>query len=123
MWLIGVPQFVSFCVCVCVCVCVRWGGQERRSGPKAPLFLYTTNIYRVLASLAHLDNEPDFTMSFLQSLQRGARLIILFLGGVPICIPFTNYFYIYVLITYFCMFKFYFDYLVPLSIVFLLYKA
>ena len=95
MWLIGVPQFVSFCVCVCVCVCmcvcvcvcVWWGGQERRSGPKAPLFLYTTNIYRVLSSLAHLDNEPDFTMSFLQSLQRGARLIILFLGGCQFAYP------------------------------------
>ena len=58
--LIGVPQFVSF-VCVRVCVCVCWEG---RSGAEAPLLFYTTNIYSVLYSLAHLNNEPDITVSY-----------------------------------------------------------
>ena len=41
------------------------------------------------------------------------------LVGVPNCVfVIFLYIYIYVLITYFCMFKFYFDYLFALSIVF-----
>ena len=48
----------------------------------------------------------------------GYPLDYFILGGVPICVLFTIYFYIYVLMIYFCMFKFYFDYLFALSIVF-----
>ena len=51
-----------------MCVCVGGGrgeGKEVRSGPKAPLFFYKTNIYRVLSSLVHLNKEPDVTMSYL----------------------------------------------------------
>ena len=47
------------CVCVCVCVCVCGGG-----GLEAPLLFYKINIYRILSGLAHLNNEPDITMSY-----------------------------------------------------------
>ena len=119
MWLIGVPQFVSFvcgvvwcgvvwcgvvCVCVCVCVCVRgveeWGGVV----PKHPCFL------------THLNNEPDIAMSIPTERY---PLYYFILVGVPNCV-FVIFLYIYVLITYFCMFKFYFDYLPALSIVFII---
>ena len=59
---------VRACVCVCVCLCVLggWGGGGGlgRSGAEAPLLFYTTNIYSVLYSLAHLNNEPDITVSY-----------------------------------------------------------
>ena len=73
--------------------------------PKHPCF----SMQRVLSSLAHLNNEPDITERY--------PLDFFIFGGVEICVPFTIYFYIYVLITYFCMFKFYFDYLFALSMV------
>ena len=73
--------------------------------PKHPCF----SIQRVLSSLAHLNNEPDITERY--------PLDYFIFGGVQICVLFTIYFYIYVLITYFCRFKFYFDYLFALSMV------
>ena len=48
----------------------------------------------------------------------GYPLDYFILGEVPICVLFTIYFLTYVLMIYFCMFKFYFDYLFALSIVF-----
>ena len=45
-------------------MCVGRGGGEGRSGAEAPLLFYTTNIYSVLYSLAHLNNEPDITVSY-----------------------------------------------------------
>ena len=52
-------------MCVCVCVGGGGGGGEGGEEHKAPLFFYKTNIYRVLSSLVHLNNEPDVTMSYL----------------------------------------------------------
>ena len=51
-------------MCVCVCVLGGGGGGEGGSGAEAPLLFYTTNIYSVLYSLAHLNNEPDITVSY-----------------------------------------------------------
>ena len=102
MWLIGVPQFVSFvCVCVCVCVCGvgEWGGVV----PKHPCFL------------THLNNEPDIAMSYLY--REVPALLFYFGGSAKLRFRYISI-YIYVVITYFCMFKFYFDYLSALSIVF-----
>ena len=73
--------------------------------PKHPCF----SIQRVLSSLAHLNYEPDITERY--------PLDYFIFGGVQICVLFTIYFYIYVRITYFCRFKFYFDYLFALSMV------
>ena len=59
--------FLCVRACVYVCVCVCWEGVrggEGRSGAEAPLLFYTTNIYSVLYSLAHLNNEPDITVSY-----------------------------------------------------------
>ena len=95
------------------------GGGEGREGRARSNFLY--NKYcRVLPNLAHLNNEADVTMSYLYRevpawlfyfilfyfLGRGSSLVALY----SICI--------YLLITYFCMFQIYFDYLLALSIVF-----
>ena len=67
---------------------------EGRSGPKAPLFFYTTNIYRVLSNLAHLNNEPDITMSYLY--REVPAWLFYFKGSANLRTLYNIFLYIYI---------------------------